>query len=164
MSQQILNIAQQAMDKNSTVLAKTKADVSAFDCESNPLDNRALSRYVDFLLQADLVTLEQGKAIKTYDDVSLVIVEALTVIKVLKRAMAFSLGNITLLANKYGCMAYFVNKDFPLKGWCCEEHPWCDNLIMDVFKEHGVTTSPVGGGEYLHDYSPLKSLIQSKAA
>jgi hypothetical protein len=158
MSKKILSIAHKGIKQNSIVVANSRALSNQFNCELNPLNNLALSRYANFLIVAGLVTVEQARVIKTYDDVRAILKRSLVVVSALKRSCAFKLGELTLIANKYSVISYFLNENYPFDGLCCEEFPWCDRLIIDVMHSIGVDYVPIGGGERMYDYTALKVL------
>lgn len=89
MSQKILSIARQGIKQNSLIVANSKALSNQFNCETNPLNNLALSRYANFLIVAGLVTVEQARDITPYDDVRAILKKSFIVISALKRSCAF---------------------------------------------------------------------------
>lgn len=158
-----LDIAKLGHVTNSNLHVNTMENCKVFDCESNPLNNRALSRYVDFLLKADLISISEAYNIKSSDEVIDILTLNLSVVYVLKRSCVFKLGELTLFANKYGVFQYFLNKDHPLNGWICLESPWCSGQILNVLESFGVKCDKREGSERVYNYKSLQPLLNQAA-
>ncbi len=161
MRQIFTDALRKSIASNSALIVSTKVAAKAFNCEQNPLNNLALSRYVDFLIQIKLLTLEQALEINNTKELLHLIEQAFIPIVAGKRGVVFRLNELTLFANRYGVITYPLNTNFPLKGWHCEESPSCSDLIMDVMKGKGVLVDRrLNDGERIHDYTALAELIQ----
>ena len=150
MSKIIKNIQSAQVESNSKILNEINSDSKLFlGNEENPLGDIGLSRDVAFLMDLGLCTIESHPTSRS--QILDVLAANLQIVKTLKRSMAFKLGGILMVANRWGVMTYLTSCDMSLGGgWASIHTVRLTNEIKHIL---GVKEERSAGYDSLHDYS-----------
>jgi hypothetical protein len=145
---------------NSAIYVRGLKDAMKFNSLSDPLGDLWLSRNVEFLIRIELITLEQGKSITSYEEVTRILEQSLHVIAANKRSAIFRLKEFTLSINQYGLISFLVSQNYPAKGKHYEDYTWCADLLRDILIEKGVYVERhTNNGKAIYNYTALEESI-----
>lgn len=146
---------------NSEIFYRKQSDAQSFNSLSDPLGDRWLSRSVEFLIRAELITLEQGRKFTSYEEVTDVIANTFHVIAANRRSAIFRLKDFTLSIDQYGTIRFPINHDYPVKGIHSEDTTWCASFIKEVMMDKGVAIENLSNnGKPIYNFTALQKSIK----
>lgn len=129
MSERIKAIKAQYLNSNTAVFNRTKMAAERWANSESNADNVAFHRDVGFLITCGLC--ESHNTPSTKEDLKLLVSNTLDVIHRNKRSVAFKLGEVLLVANRFGVMS-FITQCECFKGYGSLNLVRCTPLIHEL--------------------------------
>lgn len=146
MSKKVAALIAETLPLNSRVRAATADAVKAFDAESNPSGDLALSRDVGFLIEVGLCDVDTAPGDRA--SAEQLLRKHIQPVLQLKRFCAFYLGEVLMVANPYGVITYNTYSELPLSGYSSVQFVrMCSTIRDELGAEY------TGGRDRLYAYT-----------